>query len=190
MRRRRKLLFVEPRRGNKTIEDYFALPEGSPIELIDGEFVVSASPFMPHVFVSCRLFNLLTNQVRALKLGHVFHAPCDVLLPTGDAVQPDVIFIARKREAMIGDRIRGTPDLLVEVLSKGDERRDKVRKRRVYRDAGVPEYWIVDPASRTVRVLSAGESDWNERELGGSDVLESPRLPGVSIRLAELFETE
>ena len=73
-------------------------------------------------------------------------------------VQPDVIYVRAARSSIVRDRIEGAPDLVVEVLSPGTARRDLGEKLRLYAEAGVGEYWIVDPGLQTFEFLvSAGD---------------------------------
>ena len=65
----------------------------------------------------------------------------DVVLGITDIVQPDIIFIAKENYKIIGKRIFGTPDLLVEILSESTAERDKTFKKNLYEKYGVKEYW-------------------------------------------------
>jgi Uma2 family endonuclease len=75
----------------------------------------------------------------------------------------------------------GVPDLAVEILSPGSVYKDREVKRKEYAQAGVAEYWIIDPEARTVDIYEVG------RHFAGTDVLTSELFPGFSIPLAELF---
>lgn len=83
--------------------------------------------------------------------------------------------------------IEGAPDLLVEVLTPGTEERDRGYKRTLYARHGVREYWIVDPAARTVDVHADAATAPRRHE--AADSLTSPLFPGLSIVLAEIFRT-
>ena len=96
---------------------------------------------------------------------------------------------------MLADRpyrmVRGyfevIPNIVVEVLSS-DRRRDLVRKRQLYAEAGVREYWIVDPRNDSVTLLELRDSEYAERaELTVFDTLTTPLLPGLSIPLVDVF---
>ena len=83
--------------------------------------------------------------------------------------------------------VEGTPDLVVEALSS-DRGRDLVMKRAVYAEAGIPEYWIVDPVNDTITVLELSGSEYVERAvLGRSDTLTTATIPGFELPLDRLF---
>jgi Uma2 family endonuclease len=137
----------------KTLEDYLALPDVVRAELIGGELYVTPSPTPRHQEASDNLMLVLGGYVRRRGLGRMYSAPLDVHLPSGDVVQPDLLFVATASEGIVQDWIRGVPDLVVEVLSPSNAERDRIVKRDVYAQSGVPEYWIVDPEARSIQVL-------------------------------------
>jgi Uma2 family endonuclease len=131
------------------MEVYRMLPEGTLAELIDGNIYMSPSPITPHQRTIGRLFTRMASFVEENDLGEVFIAPYDVYLDEeNNAVQPDIIFVAKKNLSIIRDHIHGIPDLLVEVLSPGNMNHDTLRKKNLYERFGVKEYWIVDPKTR------------------------------------------
>ena len=139
-----------------TYDDLVQMPEdGNRYEIIGGELVVSPAPIPLHQRVSKRAFLLLHGFVEAQGLGEVFFAPLDVQLGEHDIVEPDLVFIARERLGIVErTRVIGVPDLLVEILSPSTRARDEVLKARLYAEAGVREYWIVDPDERTLRLYA------------------------------------
>ncbi len=130
-----------------TYEDLCQTPDDfNRYEIIGGELIVAPSPISKHQRVSSRLQRWFGNFVTDRDLGEIIAAPCDVKLDQHDIVQPDLLFIARERLHIIGDKyIDGAPDLLVEVLSPTTRRRDRTRKADLYARAGVREYWLADP---------------------------------------------
>jgi Uma2 family endonuclease len=88
-------------------------------------------------------------------LGELFYAPIDVVLDAENTVQPDLVFISSANLGIIQQRaIFGTPDLLVELVSPSSVRRDRYDKKELYARFGVKEYWIGDPANKTLEVLT------------------------------------
>ena len=77
----------------------------------------------------------------------------DMILADHSVVQPDVIYLNAASRAIIGERLEGAPDLVVEVLSAGTTRRDRGEKLALYAETGIREYWIVDPAERQIEFL-------------------------------------
>ena len=92
------------------------------------------------------------------KSGEVFYAPFDVVLDSENTVQPDLIFVATANLGIIQQRaIFGTPDLLVELISPSSVRRDRYDKKELYARFGVKEYWIGDPANKSLEILTLKE---------------------------------
>jgi len=140
--------------GQKTMEDYLALPEGIRIEMIDGVFYDMAAPTVIHQRIGAMIFNTFENFINengGTCLASV--APTDVQLDCDDKtmVQPDVLVVC-DRDKIIKARIVGAPDLIVEVLSPSNWYMDIMRKMRKYKNAGVREYWIVLPEQKKVIV--------------------------------------
>jgi Uma2 family endonuclease len=137
--------------GPLTYEDYAALPEdGNRYELFDGELVVSPAPRPRHQGASLALASCLLGHVRANGLGNVYTAPIDVILSPTTVLQPDVVFVATARQAIITERaIEGPPDLVVEILSPRTARRDRGAKAKLYARFGIANYWVLDPGTRT-----------------------------------------
>ena len=176
-----------------TYEDYLALPETiERIELIDGQLVREPSPGAPHQRIVGNLYDGLRRLVRKQALGTVFLGPLDVVLgPEGEeeVFQPDLLFVARERMAIVARVVGGAPDLAVEVLSPSTRRRDREVKRQKYARCGVREFWLVDPAARTVEILTreAGRFVTHGVFSEGAS-LSSPVLGGVTMAVGEIFE--
>lgn len=127
--------------------DYRKLPEGEPVELILGRLVESPAPNLLHQIVSITLASHLFAIARRSG-GIALDAPTDVELAEHTVIQPDVLYVRRERRNILGERVVGSPDLLVEILSPHNSRRDRVDKLNLYAEHGVAEYWIVDPVER------------------------------------------
>jgi len=164
------------------------LPEGSRAELIDGELFMCPSPREPHQWVVANLHLLLGGFVKSRKLGRVYTAPFDVHLPSGDIVEPDILFVAKNNMGIIQDWIRGAPDLVVEVMSPAGLERDRVVKRDLYANNGVREYWIVDVANKSVEVFTLQGTQYEPNGyFENGNTLVSPILPEFKLALADLF---
>lgn len=173
----------------KTVDDLLALPPETRAELIEGEItVMTASPFRPHQSALNSINVAIWNHLAARGGGSVFIAPLDVHLPTGDVVEPDLIFLAAANPARTEDWIRGVPDLLVEALSVHSHDRDRFVKKALYERNGVPEYWIVDPEERTIEVFRLRDGRYEPSGyLREGDRLATPLLTGLSIEVAGIF---
>lgn len=173
-----------------TVDDLELLPqerEGDRHEIIDGELSVTPSPVPRHQTVVLELAAALRAHVRALGLGRVFVAPIDVRLDDTNVVVPDVVVVRADRLGIVGPtRIEGAPDLLVEILSPSTRGRDLGAKRALYARFGVAEYWVVDPAARSVAVF-VRDGEAYRRFPADSAVARSEVVAGFAIPLAELF---
>lgn len=146
-------------------EHYVCFPDdGRRHEVIDGDHYVNPAPNTNHQRFSRRIHFQLYAQIEEAGRGEVFNAPTDLQLTDHDIVQPDLIVILLEQRSIITPtKIKGTPDLIVEILSPSSEKNDCVLKKELYERLGVPEYWIVDPDEHAVEqfVLRDGkyESD-------------------------------
>jgi Uma2 family endonuclease len=178
-------------RPRKTVEDYLALPDDVLAELIDGELYVTPAPTPNHQDVVGALHVHLRTHVEREELGRVYVAPVDVYLPTGDIVQPDLVFVRADRQHVIQDAIRGVPDVAVEVISPSRPERDRIVKRALFARNGIQEFWLVDPAARSVEVFVLREgayvgAGWFREKA----VVVSPALPGLEIPLETVFRAD
>ena len=134
-----------------TADDLMSLPDdGNRYEIIDGDLFMTPAPAWRHQDAVGELFVLLREYVRREGVGHAVVAPADVLFSTHNVVQPDVFVVPLvdgRRPERFDDA--GRLILAVEVLSAGTARADRVKKRTLYREQNVPEYWIVDLDART-----------------------------------------
>src|SRR3990172_7482500 len=141
-----------PFQGQWTDEDYLALDTNRLVELSDGNLEVLAMPSELHQAVLARLFLAVANFVIQHGLGEVRFPALRVRLWPGKFREPDLVFMAATHKERIFKKFWGVPDLAVELISDDDPDRDRVRKKSEYALAGISEYWIVDPAGKTVEV--------------------------------------
>lgn len=172
-----------------TYEDYAALPEGAPYELIDGTLVMTPSPTPYHQIVQSNLEFVLQQFVRSHRVGLVLSAPIDVYLSDTDTFQPDLIYIAEERLGIIGEqKIEAAPDLVMEVLSPSTGYYDLTKKKHTCETAGVEEYWIVDPNMKTAEIhANTAEGFTASAQAREQGRVASKLLDGFSIDLDDLF---
>lgn len=178
-----------------TYDDFVNFPDdGLRHELIDGEHYVTPSPAMKHQRVSSRLHGELYQYLKLNpSIGEVFHAPSDVVISRFDVVEPDVLVVlADQFDIITPKHVRGTPAIVVEILSPGTRRRDETVKHALYERSGVREYWVVDPERDAVAVHRTSASGaftlGPQLTRSAGDTLTSPLLPGWSVDLATLFK--
>ncbi|MFY9344098.1 MAG: Uma2 family endonuclease [Planctomycetota bacterium] len=134
-----------------TYREYARLPDdGLRYDILDGEVVVSSNPGSFHQGLQAELGCELVGRVYRTGRGRVFGSLDCELLPH-DIVRPDLLVVLPSHYRRItNSRIRGTPDLVIEILTPGTAARDRHEKRRRYEAAGTPELWLVDGARRSV----------------------------------------
>ncbi|XID90664.1 Uma2 family endonuclease [Paenibacillaceae bacterium WGS1546] len=173
-----------------TYDDYAAMPDdGNRYEIIDGVLeLMSPGPMTIHQAVSRELEFLFMTSCRSEY--EIFSAPLDVILSKTNVVQPDLLMIHISRlETVKPHGIEGAPDLAVEILSRGTRKRDKVVKAAVYARHQVPEYWLVDPETRTLERYRLAGDRYELAELyAEDDRVSSDKLPCISFTLRDIFD--
>jgi Uma2 family endonuclease len=164
--------------------EFLALPESNqPIELVDGEVIVTPSPGYRHQEVLARMVSALRGWVAASGAeASVVQAPLDVRFGAGRILQPDAMVFLQALAADVATPVERIPEICIEVLSH-NRAYDRVTKRYLYAEAGVQEYWIVDPAGMLERRSGPALSQLDE--ISGS--LTSPLLAGFALDLEPLF---
>lgn len=150
-------LLPHKRQGEYTARDREMLPGDVRTELIDGVIYDLAAPKSVHQIIVGEIFNQIYNQIE--KCGKdclAFSAPTDVWLTKDDRniFQPDIFVICDDRMLEEGGYITGAPPFIVEVLSPSTRCRDLLLKAYKYHEAGVREYWIVDPDEKRILVYN------------------------------------
>ena len=165
------------------------LPETNlPVELWNGEIIMSPAPHPDHQRIVRNFFRKLDQLVGRHQLGEVLFSPVDVVLTPHRVVQPDVLFIAKDRLDMIGSFIGGAPDLVMEVISAGSWQRDRIQKKALYEQAGVAEYWIIDPDAAAIEVFALIKGVYQlHSKATGKEQAKSRLLAGFKTTFIELM---
>ena len=173
-----------------TVEDYERLPEGAPYQLICGELIMSPSPNLFHQEIIANIDRTLGVFIHKNKPGKLIMAPMDLRLSDQDVYQPDLTFIRTENVAQLNPRGRLTviPDLVIEILSPSTAYYDFTRKKAMYCECGIEEYWIVDPEVETIEIMvKDGMYYRTESLLRKPAMLHSAMFPGFSMKMEEVF---
>jgi Uma2 family endonuclease len=182
------LLF--PLQGGWSEGDYLALDSNRLVELVDGKLEVLPMPTTAHQLIVAFLHNLLNQFVSARNLGVAFFAPLPIKIRANKMREPDVLFVARQHQPKSNDAFLSTADLVMEVVSAGSEARDRDydEKRSDYAALGIAEYWIVDPQSQQITILSLqGRQYQVAGEFALGQMAASTLLTGFSVDVSAVF---
>ena len=181
-----------------TFAEWQALPETKRrCEVVDGVLLMPPSPTDEHQWLGVVISRRMSLFVEERELGIVLIAPRDVLIRRDPlrVRQPDILFLSAARAGvrrpadLVGQsRLETPPDLVVEVLSPSNTRRQVEEKLADYRSIGVLECWLADFPARTVTVLRLGaDAAVTVAVYGMGDTLCSEALPGFALAVADIF---
>jgi Uma2 family endonuclease len=179
-----------PEQGSWTEEQYMLLPGNRLIEFSDGIVEILPMSSERHQDIAGLLYTLLLNFVTTRHLGKVLFAPFKIRLWPGKVREPDVMFMfaqnAHRRSAQYWEGA----DLVMEIISPDDPKRDIVEKKEEYAKAGIPEYWLVNPINETITVFVLGQGSSLYQEAGvysKGDVAVSRLLEGFTVDVTAVF---
>lgn len=164
-------------------EAYAAIPnDGKRHEIIDGDHFVNPAPNIYHQQISRRIQFQLYQTIELAELGVVINAPVDVQLSDYDIVQPDIVVVTKPRFHIITPtKVKGVPDLIIEILSPSNPNHDLKTKRALYLRERVPEYWIVFPTEHKLLQLILRENEYEEHEFTESITMSVPPQAAVDL---------
>ena len=174
-----------------TYADYYSWDDGGRWELINGVvYAMSPAPTSGHQAVSSNLHGQLYNFLKG-KPSKVFSAPFDVRLNgfgdnDEDIVQPDLVVVC-DRSKLDDKGCNGAPDMVIEILSPSTASKDRVLKFNLYQRAGVREYWIVDPESKTLSAHVLTDGRYMTGAYGEAEGAPVHVLEGCVIDLSDVF---
>jgi Uma2 family endonuclease len=182
--------------GRYSYADYLTWEIDEMVELIKGKVFRSASaaPRRKHQKISGIVFSRL-HVFLENRLCEVYQAPFDVRLPVHSKKNEDIFTVVQPDICVICDRSKldeagcvGAPDLIIEILSPGNNKKDLRYKYEVYEESGVKEYWIIHPDEQTLLIYTLNEGGYVPSKLFiPGDVVKSQCISGFSLDLEDVF---
>ncbi len=179
-----------PEQGSWTEQEYMRLPGNRLIEFSDGRIEVLPMPSRRHQKIIMLLSRLLEVFVTSYNLGQVLIAPFKIRLWPEKVREPDIMFMLNTNLHRCFEQYWESADLVMEVISPDDPERDTVRKKAEYAQAGIKEYWIINPINETIVVLTleGGSQQYREAAVySNKDKVKSVLLEGFSVDTAQVF---
>jgi Uma2 family endonuclease len=185
-----EIAYLFPSQGEWSEIEFKSLQTPHRFELSNGILETLPMASWLHQFIAVFLFDSLRAHLTSNPCGWVMIAPLFVRLAPKEIRQPDVVFVRHENIVKDLSKIQNGADLVMEVVSSGDESRERdwVTKRKVYAAAGIAEYWVVDPEEKLITIFTldtngeyrvAGEY----REGNAASIL----LPGFSVDVSATF---
>ncbi len=184
--------------GTYSYADYLKWQFQERVELLRGKiFKMSPAPSITHQRVAFQLTKQMANKLNGISC-EIFFAPFDVRLYNRKksvkankdiftVVQPDLCVVCDSVKLEDGQSCNGAPDLVVEILSPGNSKKEMKDKFELYEEAGVQEYWLIHPLDEFVQIYVLNEA---ERYIGlapATEVARSAIFPELNVDLAEIF---
>jgi len=179
-----------------TYADYFKWQFEERVELIKGKiFKMSPAPNFNHQVLAGEIYGTFRDFLKKQPC-RTFVAPFDVRLPRKSKEDKEIYTVVQPDVCVVCDPSKydkrgciGAPDIVVEVLSPGNNEKDLKNKFDIYEESGVQEYWIVSPSDKTFLVNRLAEGRYiTSRPMVAGDIVTTAILPGFSLDLKELFD--
>lgn len=186
---RRIVLELLPQQGDLREEDYLWLTDHArrPIEFVDGSIEVLPMPTRSHQVLLKFLLRLFEAAIEPAG-GIVLFVPLRLRLRPGKFREPDLLLLLNATDPRNGERYWTGADLVLEIVSPDNPERDLVEKRREYAEAGIREYWIVNPLDRSVTVLTlAGDTYQQHGRFTIGTTATSALAPQLAVSIGDLF---
>jgi Uma2 family endonuclease len=177
-----------------TYADYLELNESTRCELMNGDIFLLSPPVTVHQRILSRLFLKLSGFLEG-KSGQIFAAPFPLrLFPKKDfsddtVFQPDIIVVLDFAK-IDGNSCIAAPDMVIEILSPLTEHIDRTIKLKLYQEAGVREYWLADPETKSVQVYILENGSYTVSRYTAADTAPVSVLPGCEINLKLIFKNQ
>jgi Uma2 family endonuclease len=178
-----------PKQGEWTYEDYARLGEGQRYQLIRGVLLAEPGPTYWHQGSAGEIFSYLHLFLKEHKLGRVYYE-LDVILAPDVTVRPDITVLLNESVSKLTSKgyPNGAPDLAIEVASPGTAKYDRIVKRELYAEYGMPEYWIVRPEEKSVELLILENGSYRSYgKFQGKQTLPSHIVAGFPTSVEQFF---
>jgi len=181
-----------PKEQLMTVDELELMPDdGNRYEVIEGELFVTRAPNYEHQIVVANIIGIFKTYFIQQPIGIITPGP-GVIFSRFSGVIPDLVFVTHqtRKRILSGGRLKGAPELAIEIISPGAEnrRRDRIAKRNLYGKYGVQEYWTVDYKTRTVEIYALKQNVLQPvAKLNEKDVLTSTVLPGFTCAVKAIF---
>jgi Uma2 family endonuclease len=178
-----------PVQGEWTEEDYFSLPDNTRVELVEGRLEWLPMPTTSHQRILAFIYGLLLAFVNRHYPGaEVLFASLPIRLGPKTLREPDIVLMLPEHRNRIQEQYWEQPDLVMEIVSAKNRAADIRDKRREYAQAGIPEYWIVDPQAKTVTVLTLADKSYRVHgEYRSGETAESVLLSGFRVDVDDIW---
>jgi Uma2 family endonuclease len=186
------ILDLYPRQGEWTEEEYLDLTDHTNhlIEFTDGYIEVLPLPTDHHQAILAYLFELFLTYLRP-RGGKILFSPLRVRIRARKFREPDLLLLLDAKDPRRQNRYWQGADLALEVVSADKPERDLVEKRGDYAEAGIPEYWIVNPETETITVLRLEDTTYAEHGVfGRATEATSALMPGFGVNVDAVFDAD
>jgi Uma2 family endonuclease len=172
-----------------TAQEFAKMPKQQAfVELIGGEIVVSPSPTPRHDIVISNLKDELRVHCETLGLSRWYQAPVDLFIAGYDVLQPDLMVFRADQEPGLDELpVRRIPSIVIEVLSPGTRKKDLREKLPRYAGRGIAEFWVIDPANRSITLYLLGKDGAYQPYIVGKDPIEVGIYRGVTLPIDRIF---
>lgn len=180
---------VQPR--HMSFEEFITwCDEDTLAEWVDGDVILMSAPSILHQDVVAFLLTLLRIFSEMKQLGRVFTSPIKVKLPKRPSGrQPDLVYISKANDGRIrSNHIEGAPDLVIEVASPETVDTDRGEKLYEYENAGVAEYWLIDPMHQKATFYQLEDGEFSQILKAHAGEYQSQVLPGLKLRVEWLWQ--
>lgn len=176
--------------GTISFEEFLTAYDGVHAEWVDGEVFVMSPGNTPQSRLTRFLSTVIQLWAEEKGLGEAFVPPLSVRVLEGSAREPDVFFFKREHmDRVHATYVEGPPDLVVEIISRASRVLDRGEKFYEYEQAGVPEYWLIDPERKKVEAYRLGtDGTYEPFPLGDPAALRAEALPGMWIPTEWLWQ--